>query len=118
MTARDDGVNLVVHGHGRVTSAAHSYAHRKIDAAIRRAPGPILFAKVDLIAYGDRARTDQASAKAELDLNGRVVRAHADAHTMYEAIDELESRLSTRLQRAHVAPRERRARRRNAWRGA
>jgi len=90
-------MNLVVHGHGRVSPAAHSYAHRKISGLDKFAGGPVLFAKVDLIAHPDPARGRGALAKAEFDVNGRMVRAHAEARTMHAAIDELESRLGGRL---------------------
>jgi ribosome-associated translation inhibitor RaiA len=91
---------LVVHGHGRVSHAAHSYAHQKISALMKFAGAPILFAKVDLIAHADPARERGALAKAEFDVNGSVVRAHAEGTTMHAAIDALESRLGTRLKRA------------------
>ena len=92
--------SLVVHGHGKVSSAAHSYAHQKILALTKLAPGPILYAKVDLIASANPAHEHPAQAKAEFDVNGQVVRAHAEASTMPAAIDELESRLRTRLERS------------------
>jgi hypothetical protein len=60
----------------------------------------VLFARIELTEHGDQARERPAFAKAELDVNGRVVRAHAAAGTMFEAIDLLESRLRGRVERA------------------
>ncbi len=63
-----------------------------------------MFARVDLTAHADPARERPCFAKAELDVNGQVVRAHAAAATMFEAIDLLERRLRERLERfAHHA---------------
>ena len=59
----------------------------------------MLFARVDLTAHSDPAREHPAFAKAELDVNGQVVRAHVAAATMFEAVDLLEARLRERLER-------------------
>ena len=94
------GAALVVHGHGQVSRAEHSYAHTKISSLGKFAGGPILYAKVDLIAHADPAR--MALANGELDVNGKVVRAHGEGETMHAAIDALEARLAGRLKRAHA----------------
>jgi ribosome-associated translation inhibitor RaiA len=99
--------DLVVDAHGRVAPGDQAYAHRKISALAKFAPAPILFAKVDLLAHSDPARTRGATAKGEIDVNGHVVRAKAEAATMQAAIDELESRLATRLKRLHPDRRHR-----------
>jgi hypothetical protein len=62
--------------------------------------GPVLFARVELSLHDDPARERPAFAKAELDVNGRMVRAHAAAGTRFEAIDQLDTRLRERLERA------------------
>jgi ribosome-associated translation inhibitor RaiA len=90
---------VIVRAHGSVSTAAHAYAHDKIADLGKFASGPVLFAKVDLVAYTDPARQRPAFAKAELDVNGQMVRAHAAATTMFEAVDALESRLRERVER-------------------
>ena len=75
------------------------YAHDKIEHLLTQVRGPVLFARVDLTAHADPARERPAFAKAELDLNGRVVRAHVAAGTMFEAVDLLEARMRERLER-------------------
>jgi hypothetical protein len=52
-----------------------------------------------LIAYADPARERPALAKAELDIDGKIVRAHAEAETMAAAVDALQARLRHRLDR-------------------
>ena len=92
--------SVVVFARGDVSDGARAYAERKLDDLSKLAPGPVLFARVELTAHADPARERSAFAKAELDVNGRFVRAHAAAATMLEAIDALDLRLRERLGRA------------------
>ena len=95
---------VVVQARGDVTAEERAYAQDKIGRLRRHAPGPVLFARVDLTVHADPARERPAFAKAEFDVNGRLVRAHVAAATMLEAIDLLEGRLRSRLERyAHHA---------------
>ena len=95
---------VVVQARGEVSATERAYAREKIDRLRGLAPRPVLFARVDLTAHADPARERPAFAKAELDVDGQVVRAHAAAATMFEAIDLLEARLRDRLERfAHHA---------------
>jgi ribosome-associated translation inhibitor RaiA len=64
----------------------------------QRARGPILFAKVDLHDEANPSRSRPAEAKAVLDVNGSLVRAHLHAPTLHAAIDLLEDRLLHRLE--------------------
>ena len=91
---------VVVHARGPVTSAERAYAQQKVAHLHTLVPGSALFARVDLTAHQDPAREHSAFVKAEVDVNGRIVRAHIAASTMLEAIDLLESRLRERLDRA------------------
>jgi len=100
--------DIVVHGSGRVSGAAHAYARDKVAQVIKRVPGPLLYAKVDLIAHADPGRDLPAVAKAELDVGGTIVRAHVEAPTMLAAIDLLEARLGARVE--HVRARTSRRR--------
>jgi ribosome-associated translation inhibitor RaiA len=89
--------DVVVHGSGRVSPAAHAYARDKVAQVAKRVPVPVLYAKVDLIAHADPGRDLRALAKAELDVGGTIVRAHVEAATMLAAIDLLEARLGARI---------------------
>ena len=87
-------VEVVVQARGEVSKTERAYAHDKIEHLLSRVRGPVLFARVDLTMHADPARERPAFAKAELDVNGRVVRAHVAAATMFEAVDLLEARLA------------------------
>lgn len=99
MLTSDAEVEVVVQSRGEVNAAERAYAQDKISRLSSTAPGPVLYARVDLTAHADPARERPAFAKAELDVNGRLVRAHVAAGTMFEAIDMLETRLRDRLER-------------------
>jgi ribosome-associated translation inhibitor RaiA len=90
---------VAVHATGPVTKTERAYASRKIAQLLRIAPGPVLFAKADLVSETDPARERPAIVKAELDVNGRLVRAHVAAATMFAAVDLVEARLRHRLER-------------------
>ena len=92
-------VEVLVQARGEVSKTERAYAHDKIEHLLSRVRGPVLFARVDLTMHTDPAREHRAFAKAELDLNGRVVRAHVTAAAMFEAVDLLEARLRERLER-------------------
>ncbi|MFI5053396.1 MAG: HPF/RaiA family ribosome-associated protein [Acidimicrobiia bacterium] len=94
-------VEVVVQARGTVSAAERAYAHDKVEHLLPLAPGPVLFARVELVAHADPARERPAFAKTEIDMNGRLVRAHVAAATMFEAADLLEARLRERLE--HVA---------------
>ncbi len=92
-------VQVVVQARGEVSAAERAYAQDKVEHLLPLAPGPVLFARVELVEHADPARERPAFAKAELDVNGRLVRAHIAAATMFEAVDLLEARLRERLDR-------------------
>ena len=90
---------VVVQARGEVSETEREYARDKIDRLRALAVGPVLFARIDLTAHADPARDRPAFAKAELDVNGQLVRAHVAAATIFEAVDLLEARLRVRLER-------------------
>jgi ribosome-associated translation inhibitor RaiA len=114
MDTREGLGDVVVHVHGRVSSVEHLYAHDKIAHLSRSAPGSVLTARVDLISYAGPARDRPALAKGELNVNGRMVRAHADAETMPAAVDALQARLRDRLERLADLERAKHLRHRDA----
>jgi ribosomal subunit interface protein len=91
--------DVVVQAHGEVTGTDRSYARMKIARIWQRAAAPVLFAKVELRRSPNPACDEPAEAKAELDVDGHVVRAEATAPTFFEAIDQLDTRLRRQLVR-------------------
>jgi ribosome-associated translation inhibitor RaiA len=85
---------------GAVPRRAMEHAVEKVRAAARHAPEPVLFARVKLTMGADPAVERPAVAQANLDLNGRLIRAQADAGTLREAVDRMSDRLRARLDRA------------------
>jgi ribosome-associated translation inhibitor RaiA len=91
--------DVVVQTHGDVNRWEREYARDKIDRLRSMAGAPVLFARVDLRRFTDPARERPADAKASLDVNGSLVRAHVAAASITEAVDLLEARLRERLAR-------------------
>ena len=89
---------VVVETRGRVPADAVGYARSRIATLTRHAHEPILHARAKLTQAGDPAVPRRAIAQANLDLNGRLVRAHVAAPTMREAIDLLHDRLVRQLE--------------------
>ena len=90
---------------GSVTMAGPTYARRRIGNVLDLQHLPVLAARVTLTMATDPARQRPALAEVELDVDGRVVRAHVAGRTMQEAIDVLQQRLRDRLQ--HLAGKDR-----------
>ena len=78
---------VVVHASGPATPRDLAYARRKVASVLPLAPDAVLFAKADLVVHADPARAQPVFAKAELDLDGFFVRAHATGSTAAEAVD-------------------------------
>lgn len=102
--------DVVVQTRGEVSATERAYAKEKVTRVQSFAPGPVLFARVELSLHADPARERPAFAKAELDVDGRLVRAHIAASTMFEAIDLLEARLRERMERFAHTPEAKRLR--------
>jgi ribosome-associated translation inhibitor RaiA len=75
------------------------YARDKIGTLLHLVPAPVLSARVRMSRHGDPAVQHRVVAQANLDVNGRLVRAQAEGESAQEAIDRLEARLRTRLDR-------------------
>lgn len=76
------------------------YARTRVYELLDVAPAPVLFARVKLTALSAPALPRPAVAQANIDLNGRLIRAQVARPTMREAVDELHDRLCSRLGRA------------------
>ncbi len=82
---------------GAMPASSGAYARRKILALAQETDEPILYAQVRLTHSADPALPRPAVAQANMDVNGRPLRAHVAATTMHEAIDLLQARLRERL---------------------
>ena len=78
----------------------HRLRARQGDRVFSYAPTGVSFARVKLSIAADPAVGPSRDGAANLDVNGRLVRAQVAAETMFEAIDELHDRLQRRLGRA------------------
>jgi ribosomal subunit interface protein len=92
-------INVEVTARGLVSEQARAQAREKIGALGRYVKGPILGARVVLIKERNPRISDPARVEAELDLKGRMIRAHAQAPTVEAAVDEVVERLQTQLRR-------------------
>jgi ribosome-associated translation inhibitor RaiA len=86
--------------HGRVPDGSRELAAAKVGPVLRLAAEPVLAARVMLAVAADPAVARPALAQITVDLNGRIIRAHAAEQTMRTAIDQMAARLPVRLGRA------------------
>jgi hypothetical protein len=84
-----------------IGDAAVAYARRKVYAAARTAPAPVLFGRIKIRHAPDRSIERPIVVAASLDVDGHLVRAHAAGHTATEALGLLEERLRRQLLHAH-----------------
>ena len=80
-------------------SGIDDYAREKIGGLTRLTRQPMLHARVRVTKHADPAVVCPVVAQANLDVNGRQVRAQVQGATAREAIDRLEARLRHRLER-------------------
>lgn len=113
MTATNPDIEIAVHVVGDVNADDREYAIQKLQHAQRICPGPVLFARLELRQERDPARPRPSIAKAELDCNGRLVRAHVAASTPREAADLLDLRLRQSIEKIAHHDRDARLRHRD-----
>ena len=75
------------------------YARKKVARVLAHTAQPVLHARVRVTRHGDPARARPVVAQANLDVDGRPVRAQVEAMTPHEAVDLLVDRLTHRLER-------------------
>jgi hypothetical protein len=85
---------------GPFPATAEAYARDKVGAVLRLAHEPVLSARVRLTRHADPAVPRPVIVKANLDVNGRPVRACVAAATEREGVDLLEARLRSKLERS------------------
>ena len=84
---------------GPVPEGAVELARDRVTALLRLSREPVLSARVKLTVRAEHGRARLAMAQANLDVDGRPVRAQAVAETMWRAVNELRDRLLIRLAR-------------------
>jgi len=100
MTDSTHAPRVQVAHRGRVSPGEAEYAREKIASVLRFTDRTVLFVRVMLTALADPALSRPAVAQANLDVNGRLIRAQVARPTMSEAVDELHDRLREQLDRA------------------
>ena len=86
---------------GHVSQRARGHAQKEVAALERYVKGPVLAARVVLVQEANPRIATPARAEAELDLQGRFIRARSAAPSMGAAVDEVAERLKRQLRR-HV----------------
>jgi len=92
-------LNVEITNRGTVSEHARTYARDKIQALERYVKAPILGARVVLITERNPRIAEPARAEAEIDLQGHLIRACADAATVEAATDAVIDRLKRQLRR-------------------
>jgi hypothetical protein len=82
---------------GDVPPGARDHAHRMVNDLARYSPDPILHARVRVTAAADPAQERPVITQANVDVNGRLVRAQVAARSADEGIDLLFDVLKQRL---------------------
>jgi ribosome-associated translation inhibitor RaiA len=90
---------ITVQTNGPVSRTSEQYARDKVTALAGYLREPILHARIRLTRRLDPAVERKAIVQANLDVNGKFVRAQVAAATMREAIDALQDRLRDRIER-------------------
>ena len=91
-------IDVDVTTRGELPGAAE-YARGKVGELGRLTHRPVLHARVKLTTHHDPAVERPVVAQANLDVDGRLVRAQVQGVTAREAVDRLEARLRHRLER-------------------
>src|SRR5271157_5342887 len=98
-TELPQAIDVDVTTHDDLPGAAE-YARSKIGELGRYTSRPVLRARVKLTRHRDPAVQRPVVGQANLDVDGRPVRAQVQARTAREAVDLLAARLRRRLERA------------------
>jgi ribosomal subunit interface protein len=92
-------INIEVSARGSVSRRVRAQAREKLGRLEGYAKGPVLGARVVLIQEPNPRISLPARAEAEINLQGRLVRARAAAATMEAAVDDVAERLRRQLRR-------------------
>jgi ribosomal subunit interface protein len=97
--ARIGPLNIQITARGDVDERARERARHKLAELERFVKGPILGARVVLIQEPNPRISLPARAEAEIDLQGKLIRARVAAPSMEAAIDEVAERLQRHVRR-------------------
>jgi len=103
--------DVEVVSHGQVPADLVEYAREKMIGLARYTGEPVLHLRIKLATSHDPAVARPAEAQVDVDVNGRLLRAHAAAPTLRQAIDLTQDRLRRRLSRTALHWEARRGRR-------
>lgn len=92
-------MNIEITSRGDVSDRARHEAREKLAALESFVKGPILGARVVLIQEANPRIAIGARAEAEIDLQGRLIRARTAAPSMAAAVDDVAERLQRHLRR-------------------
>jgi ribosome-associated translation inhibitor RaiA len=98
MSRTHEEVEVQVQMQAGMEPQLHTYVQEKITTVLGHTGRTVLFARVRLDRIANPAAVRPVTARAEIDLNGRVLHAEATADTPYEAVDLLQDRLEARLE--------------------
>ena len=90
-------INIEITARGEISEHARVHAREKIGALERFVNSPILGARVVLFHERNPRIARPAHAEAEIDLQGKMIHAHAEGPTVEAAIDEVAGRLQRQL---------------------
>ena len=99
MMVRMSANDVRVSGSSALPPAAAEYARAKIGSVIRHSPEPVMSARVKLTSHAGPTPARPVVAQVNLDVNGRLVRATAEAPSAAEAVDAVEAKLRRRIDR-------------------
>jgi ribosome-associated translation inhibitor RaiA len=109
---REESTPFVVVTKGRVSDADVEHAIRRLTPVLDKTGAPVLMARLNLEQKTNPARERPAVAKATIDVQGDLIRAHIAAETMRQAVDLVRERLRDQLD--HRSERRRSVRERGA----
>ena len=92
-------INVEVTSRGEVSEHARQQAREKVAALETSAKGPVLGARVVLTQMNNPRIPQRAQAEAEIDLQGRLIRARSSSASMDAAVDDVAERLQRHLRR-------------------
>ena len=99
MTTPVDVADIEVVVRGELPDSVVDYARQKVTLLVQHIEMPVLHARIRLTRQPDPAVERPVRAQANLDVNGRLVRAQVAGATGHEAVDLLVDRLRRRLAR-------------------
>lgn len=92
-------INVEITARGQVSSRLRARAEHRISRLEGFTKGPLLGARVVLTQEANPRIAAPSRAEAEIDLQGRLIRAQAAAPAMDAAVDEMVERLQRQLRR-------------------